>query len=669
MHKNIWKFWSLFCVTGAVIFILIPQIWIAFSSLLRTSGNFTLELNNDKINIIDADLEGFRVISDNQNKIYLLNDYDQELVLTLIEPGLTKIETNIKNFININRIGVNKLNFNSKNLKLRIEQLPPSFLFGDSDQAAEKKLKIIPVDDYYQMQHLNKTYITVVDSYKHLSFKNFFTVFKKSKYLSAITNSLIVTVVSSIIATIFAVPLAWFIARYNFKFRNGIIILVTMASVSPPFLGAYAWRLMLGSSGFITNFLGLDFSIMGMHGVIWVIIWLIYPLIFLTSLDSFMGMDPTLTESAHSLGASRVKAFLNIEIPLAMPGIITGLYLAGITAFSDFGTPMIITLNLEMLPKLIYQEFMNEIGGETHIASAGSMVMIFISGIFLAGQRLFLASKSFSSITASKRQLDKPNTKIKLFIYIFSFLILSISFLPHIVVIITSFFEWGSGVVTNNLTLVNYKDLINTELLSIWVSLSTATGATILSFVFGTTIAYILIRKNYKIINFILNTLVMIPLIIPGTVFAIGLILVFNDEPIVLTGTWLILTLSYFLRRLPFAVKTSEATLYQMHPALEEAALSLGSKPLRVFVFITIPIMISGAITGMTLVFLRSITELSSTILLFRPPWKTMSIVIFERTIAPGTNFGIAASMAVLMMLITYLPLYLLSRGRNFEVA
>ena len=347
------------------------------------------------------------------------------------------------------------------------------------------------------MHHLNKTYITVVDSYKHLSFKNFFTIFKKSKYLSAITNSLIVTVVSSIIATIFAVPLAWFIARYNFKFRKGIIILVTMASVSPPFLGAYAWRLMLGSSGFITNFFGFDFSIMGMHGVIWVIIWLIYPLIFLTSLDSFMGMDPTLTESAHSLGASRVKAFLNIEIPLAMPGIITGLYLAGITAFSDFGTPMIITLNLEMLPKLIYQEFMNEIGGETHIASAGSMVMIFISGIFLAGQRLFLASKSYSSITASKRKLDKPNTKIKLFIYIFSFLILSISFLPHIVVIITSFFEWSSGVVTNNLTLVNYKDLINTELVSIWVSLSTATGATILSFVFGTTIAYILIRKNY----------------------------------------------------------------------------------------------------------------------------------------------------------------------------
>ena len=67
MHKNIWKFWSLFCVTGAVIFILIPQIWIAFSSLLRTSGNFTLELNNDKINIIDADLEGFRVINDKQN--------------------------------------------------------------------------------------------------------------------------------------------------------------------------------------------------------------------------------------------------------------------------------------------------------------------------------------------------------------------------------------------------------------------------------------------------------------------------------------------------------------------------------------------------------------------------------------------------------------------------
>ena len=668
MHKSIWKFWSLFCVIGAIIFILIPQIWIAFSSLLRTSGNFTLELNNNEINIINADLEGFSLINNNKNKIILINDYEQELVFTLIEPGLTKIETNLKNFRDINRIGVNKLNFSFKKLELRIEQLVPSFTFGNSDQIIEKKLEIIPIDNYYQMHHLDKTYITFVDSYKHISFKNFLTVFSKSKYLSAISNSLIVTVVSSIIASVFAIPLAWLIARYNFKFRNGIIILVTMASVSPPFLGAYAWRLMLGSSGLITNFFGLDFSIMGMHGVIWVIIWLIYPLIFLTSLDSFMGMDPTLTESAHSLGASRFRAFMNIEVPLAMPGIITGLYLAGITAFSDFGTPMIITLNLEMLPKLIYQEFMSEIGGETHIASAGSMVMIFISGIFLAGQRLFLASKSYASVSANKRNLDKPNTKLKIFIYLFSFLILIISFLPHILVIITSFFEWSSGIVTNTLTLANYKNLVNTELMSIWVSLSTATGATFLCFIFGTTIAYILIRKNFKIINFILNALVMIPLIIPGTVFAIGLILVFNDEPIVFTGTWLILTLSYFLRRLPFAVKTSEATLYQFHPALEEAALSLGSKPLRVFIFITIPIMLSGAITGMTLVFLRSITELSSTILLFRPPWKTMSIVIFERTIAPGTNFGIAASMAVLMMLITYLPLYLLSRGRNFEV-
>ena len=144
MHKSIWKFWSLFCVIGAIIFILIPQIWIAFSSLLRTSGNFTLELNNNEINIINADLEGFSLINNNKNKIILINDYEQELVFTLIEPGLTKIETNLKNFRDINRIGVNKLNFSFKKLELRIEQLVPSFTFGSSDQIIEKKIGNYP---------------------------------------------------------------------------------------------------------------------------------------------------------------------------------------------------------------------------------------------------------------------------------------------------------------------------------------------------------------------------------------------------------------------------------------------------------------------------------------------------------------------------------------------
>ena len=146
-------------------------------------------------------------------------------------------------------------------------------------------------------------------------------------------------------------------------------------------------------------------------------------------------------------------------------------------------------------------------------------------------------------------------------------------------------------------TLGNYERLFNLQLSSIYVSLFLGIVTTILNVVIGVAIAYIIVRKRYRIVSNLLNLMVMIPYIVPGTVLAIGFIMIFNQPPLLLTGTWAILVLAYFVRKLPYSVKTAEAVLYQIHPDLEEAAKSLGAKPAKSFYGVTLKLMLGGVIS------------------------------------------------------------------------
>jgi len=662
--RDTWRIFSLLSLLGALLLVLVPQIWIVVSAFRQDGGAFTLQVEDGQVELIKAGMKRFTTVNaspPSTTSVTLTRRDGLNLTVSVLEPGTLKISANEPLQIAEKSTG-SRILLRSKRSEILLEQTVTISIFGNNVTpvfAASVK------DGDILLEHSEKSYIRFHDRMQHFSIGNFYEFLSRSTYLEAIKNSLIVTVLSTFFASLVAVPLAWLIARYKFAGRSTFIALITMASVSPPFLGAYVWRMLLGANGLLTNALGLDWTIIGIHGVIWVIIWLLYPLIFLMSLDSFSGIDPTLRESALSLGASRRRAFLNVEVPSCLPGIVTGLYMAAMAAFSDFGTPYIISLDLVILPKLVYTQFINETGGNTSVAASGSVIMLVIAMGFLALQRLILAGRSFASVTSRTAMLDVPGRGVKWLIYGISLGVIGLAFTPYIVITFTSFLEWRAGTVTGIFTLDNYRNLFSNEMGAVWVSLSTATAATLLSLFFGLSIAYVIVRKQYRVISPSLNALVMTPYIIPGTVFAIGFIMAFNQEPILLTGTWFILVLSYFIRMLPFALKTGEASLYQIHPAMEDAAMSLGAKPVRVFIGIVVPMMLSGAITGMTLVFLHSVTELSSTILLYRPPWTPMSAVIFQNTISPGANFGFAAAMAVLMMVILYVPLTFITIRRK----
>lgn len=659
--KDPWKLFTACTLIFLALLIISSQIWIFISSLQQDGGNVTLttDKHTTSVYIEPAALKGFGVDRTSDDIFSLLQRGKSVYAIQSISPGKMRISAS-SGEESLSAVTIDsQIHIIAGKNSLWINQKIFGGLFGNQ-QTVPFSFEQVDATTI-ELSYTPGAYLHIADKTKNYTFNNYLTFLSTRKYVKAITNSLIVTILSTLIAAFFGISLAYLYSRYKIPGTSFVITLITMASIAPPFLGAYAWRMLLGSSGIITRALGLDWTIVGMHGVIWVISWLVFPIIFLMTYDSFTSVDHSLRECSMSLGGDRRNTFWKIELPLVMPGIINGVYMAMMTAFTDFGTPYVISLDLNVLPVLVYKEYINEIGGNLSIAGTGSMLMIFLSFVLLAAQRFYLARRSYASIKTHQPSARLATSRQKLFTYSFTALVLLLAFIPHITVLISSFLQWRVGILTSVPTFANYGRLMRTSLNSIWVTLFTGTIATLMNLIFGVGIAFVIVKRRHWKASSILNQLVMAPYLIPGTVLGIGFILIFNQEPLLLTGTWMILVLAYFVRKLPYAVKSAETALYQVHSALGEAAESLGANAMQSFWHITFPLMIGGVISGATLSFLQIMTEISATIILYRPPWKPMTAVVFENTIDAGADFGVASAMTVILMVMLYVPLYIVT--------
>jgi iron(III) transport system permease protein len=665
-RRDPWKVFAVFALAVTGLLIVVPQLWIIIASLREDGGRFTFRHQEagGKIELAQETVAGYR-FSEREGKLVAALGGTELFALSRAGPNTLQFD-GLSGPLSGTALDANRLRLDVGGRRITMNQTVPMGLFG----ATRLPIAVEQVSPtVLRLRHGSNAFMEAIDPEPRWTLGNFGAFLNEPSARTALINSLIVTLLSTALAGVIGVSLAWMIAKFDIYGREGLVVLVTMAAVSPPFLGAYAWRMLLGSSGILTQALGLDWTIIGLHGVIWVTAWHVFPLVFLLAYDAFTGADAALGEAAESLGASPLRRVFTVDLPLALPGVLTGLYMALIAAFADFGTPKIISLDLKLMPTLVYDEFLSEAGANPSRASAGALLMVLISTGFLGAYRAYLSFGTYATVSARRLSPKKPTALVHGLILAFAAVILLMAFVPHVTVLITSFMEWRSGVVFPVLTLANYRSMFANELMPVLISLSLATVSTAASIVLGIGIAYVLVRKRYPVIGPLLNGIVMMPYVIPGTVIGIGLILALNTPPLVLTGTWAILCLSFFIRNLPYAVKSSEAVLFQIHPALEEAAVSLGATPMRSFMHATLPLMASGLVSGATLAFLHGMTELSSTIVLYRPPWKPMTAVIFENTITLGADFGIAAAMTVLLMVILYGPLWLITQKTRGQMA
>ena len=486
------------------------------------------------------------------------------------------------------------------------------------------------------------------------SMQNFVHFFERKYYYQSMINSFSVTTCVTILAVIIGTIVAYFMTLYKIKFKSAVEICIVISLLSPPFIGAYSWILIGGRNGYVTRFLaqyGIDFSsIYGFAGILLVLTLKLYPFIYLYVAGAMKNIDSALIEAAESLGCSGIRKVVTIIVPLITPTILAGALMVFMNAMADFGTPMLIGEGYNVMPVMIYSEFINEVGDQANFAAAMAALMVLITSTIFMLQKYIVNRKSFTMSSLRPLPVGELHGLRKVIVHLFIYTLVALSMIPQLVVIYTSFLKTSGSIFVDGYSLDSYRTIFDSLGTAISNTYLFSTTAMIAIIFLGMTIAYLTTRKKSWLTE-IIDTLSMFPYIIPGSVLGITLLLAFNDEPLLLSGTAAIIIISLIIRRLPYTLRSSSAILYQLSPSMEEASISLGASPLRTFFKVTAVMMLPGVMSGAILSWITAINELSSSVILFTGATKTMSVAIYTEVIR--ASYGTAAALSTILTLTT----------------
>lgn len=487
----------------------------------------------------------------------------------------------------------------------------------------------------------------------------FIKFFSTPYYFNTLLNSFKVTFLVTILTVILATPLGYIFTRYEIKGKGFLRILIIISSMSAPFIGAYSWILLLGRSGVITVFVKDTFgitipNIYGFMGILLVLTLQLYPLIFLYVSGALKNVDNSLLEASENLGRTGVKRFFTVIVPLIMPTIMAGSLLVFMRALADFGTPMLIGEGFRTFPVTIFNEFISEMGGDDGFASAISIIAIIITTMVFLVQKYLASRKSFTMNSINKIRPEKANGLKNTLIHLFSYGLVSVSIMPQVYIFYTSFKNTKGTVFTEGYSFQSYIAVFDKVGKVITNTLVIPATSLVFIIFFAVLLAYISVRRP-GFISTILDSLSMVPYIIPGSVIGIVLLIAFNKPPLVLSGTMAIMVIGLVIRRLPYTIRSSVAILQQIPMNIEEAALSLGSSKMKTFYKITMPMMAAGIVSGAILSWITMISELSTAILLYTGRTKTLTIEIYTQVIRG--NYGIAAALTTILAALTVVSL------------
>ena len=437
--------------------------------------------------------------------------------------------------------------------------------------------------------------------------EHFTHFFQRKYYYESMINSFTVTTCVTVLAIIIGTILAYFMSMYKVKFKSAVEVCIIISLLSPPFIGAYSWILIGGRSGVLTQWLQNSFgieapSIYGFSGILLVLTLKLYPFIYLYVSGALKSIDSALIEAAESLGCSGIKKVFTVIVPLITPTILAG------------------------------------------------ALMVFITSVIFLLQKYVVNRKSFTMSSLRPIQVGELHGVENVLMHAGIYLLVALSLIPQIMVIYTSFLKTSGAIFVDGYSLDSYRTIFNTLGSAIQNTYMFSTCAMLMIIFLGMTVAYLTTRRKSWLTE-VIDTLTMFPYIIPGSVLGITLLLAFNDEPLLLSGTAFIIIISLVIRRLPYTLRSSSAILYQISPSMEEASISLGASPLKTFFKITAVMMLPGVMSGAILSWITAINELSSSVILFTGATKTMSIAIYTEVIR--ASYGTAAALSTILTLTT----------------
>lgn len=501
--------------------------------------------------------------------------------------------------------------------------------------------------------------------------KYFVQFFSEPYYFKTIFNSFKISIATTIFALIIGVPLAYIYNLYRIKGRSVVQILIILSSMSAPFVGAYAWILLLGRSGLITELLekiGITLpSIYGFGGVVLVLTTRLYPLVFMYVSGALHNVDNSLLEASQNLGISGLKRFFKVVVPLCMPSILASALMVFMRAMADFGTPLLIGEGYRTFPVEIYKQYVGETSQNYNFAAAISVIAIVITAVVFLIQKY--TSNKFSFKMNSLHPIESKKAKLipSIIFHAYTYLVVTISMLPQVYLVYCSFRKTNLfGNFVEGFSLDSYKEAWRYVKTSLPNTIIIGGVTMVIVVLMSILIAYMVVRRPGPLNNAI-DTMSMLPYIIPGSVIGIALVLTYSSGSIVLTGTMAIMVIAMCIRRIPYTIRSSVAVLQQIPITTEEASISLGASKIKTFFKITTPMMASGILSGAILSWVSIITELSASIMLYSTKTQTLTLSIYV-LVSRGTD-GAACAVSTILLLFTVLSLAILMKvSKNKDI-
>jgi len=386
----------------------------------------------------------------------------------------------------------------------------------------------------------------------------------------------------------------------------------------------------------------------------------LFPIVYLNASAALANIDPAHVQAARNLGAGPVRTFFRVTLPLMRPGLFAGGTIVFIWSFTDIGTPLILKVR-DLLPVTLF----GELTGHAYTGRTFSLVFIMLAGAlamyamgkFVFGRRID-AGSSKATAQDELRKLGPLGTGLA---WLGFGVVLFLAILPHVGVVLYAFADkWGSTILPSRYTTRHMTGVLTSQdtYQSMLNSLQYAGVSTGLDLALGGLAAWLIVRSRV-VGRRCLDSLVMLPLAVPGVILAAGYV------AMTAPGSWLeeigpdgrpfaILVIAYAVRRLPFAVRGVSAGLEQVPESLEEAARNLGAGRAKTIWRITVPLIAANIIAAGVLTFAFAMLEVSDSLILAqRPGDYPITKQIYESFVTgTGESQNVAAALGVYGMVL-----------------
>ncbi|MEY3998454.1 MAG: Trehalose transport system permease protein SugB [Pseudomonadota bacterium] len=475
---------------------------------------------------------------------------------------------------------------------------------------------------------------------------NYVTAYTNPETIVTFFNSVQFALGGSLVAFVIGTALAWMNERTNTPMRRLFFALSIVPLIIPSILFTIAWIMLASPKIGLLNtvamsWFGLDsppFNIYSMWGMIWVDGLHYSPMAFLLMSSAFKAMDPSLEESAVMSGSSVFNTLYRITLKLVFPAIVATVLTLFVRAIESFEVPALLGLpgGIQVFTSAIYQaihQYPSQIG----LAAAYSVILLLLTtgGIYVQA-RISASGSKYATVTGKgfrPRTIDLGRWRyFTLAIFIVYFMLIVV--MPFLVLLWSSlqkFYAPPSMEALSRITLDGYRYILGSDnirtaaLNSLWMSVTTATVVMLLASV----VCWIVVKTKIPG-RWMLDNLASLPMVFPGLVLGVSIMIFYLTFDIGIYGTFWIILLAYITRFLPYGLRYSTTSMLQIHKDLEESGGMSGASWLTVFTRIVLPLLKPGLVAGWIYVMIVSIRELSTSILLYSPGNEVISIVIWE---------------------------------------